>query len=322
MHDFNNMKAMAFAPAAVHAAFLGFPASTGLPRRPASTSAYTVVDAVIAPPERVAAAFSEALCYMPYTYQPQDPNAALGGPRLTTAAILARGLSTTPPSPAIVAIWAEEGLSASQLGIGSSGGAARQPRVLVSFNRWSKTDPRQWRTWMNILLQQPDAILWLYGGTSAPCHWRAPQPLDSATERYGGACNETAAPHIHHLWQEAAAAGVHPRRIVFAPKRARAAHLHRHWAADVLLDSRIYGAHTTASDGLYTGLPLVTTLGRDFAARVGTSLLRAMSPEATMGVTHTQREYEDVALLMVRDTALNSALRATSQLFDSCADRP
>ena len=69
--------------------------------------------------------------------------------------------------------------------------------------------------------------------------------------------------------------GVAPERLVFAPKLPHAEHLARHVHADLFLDTFNVNAHTTASDALWAGLPVVTLAGRQFAARVGASLLRA-----------------------------------------------
>lgn len=85
--------------------------------------------------------------------------------------------------------------------------------------------------------------------------------------------------HMTALWAEAAAAGIHPSRIIVAGRSPRASHLYRHYAADIMLDSRLYGAHTTAADGFFTGLPIVTMPGASFASRVGASLAAGMGSD-------------------------------------------
>jgi predicted O-linked N-acetylglucosamine transferase (SPINDLY family) len=98
-------------------------------------------------------------------------------------------------------------------------------------------------------------------------------------------------------------------------------HLARHRCADLFLDTLPYNAHTTASDALWAGLPLVTCQGRAFAGRVAASLLQAVGlPEL---VTTTLADYEALALRLARDPALLAGIRAklargrqTQPLFD------
>ena len=71
-------------------------------------------------------------------------------------------------------------------------------------------------------------------------------------------------------------------------------HLARHRAADLFLDTHPYNAHTTASDALWTGLPVLTFLGESFPSRVAASLLNAI--ELTELITRTQQEYEALAI--------------------------
>lgn len=352
-HDLNDFTTLARRPARyAQAAFLGFAGTSGMRRGPRSRSDQsqppapldaTVVDRVIAPVESAHAMFSESLWYMPRTYQPQDPDQPLGAPRLVremaggdagwreaTRELRAReGLPLRAPPPLIgasasadspaddprVSASGERALritveDASLIAPAASSsakyavGAAAPPFVFASFNRWSKHEPRMWDTWMGALGRAPGSVLWLYGGGSEP-------------RVFVSVANSSLSPapgHVANLWAEAAARGVHPSRLIFAPRRTRPAHLHRHYAADVMLDSLVYGAHTTAADGLYTGLPLLTLAGEGMAARVGASLLGAattgshngdpsMSGEGgpsdaiahTFGVSHSLREYADVA---------------------------
>jgi len=110
------------------------------------------------------------------------------------------------------------------------------------------------------------------------------------------------------LAREAAARGVAPERIVFAPKLPPPDHLARHRLADLFLDTLPYNAHTTASDALWAGLPLVTCAGGTFAGRVAGSLLRTIGlPEL---VTTSLVEYEALALRLGFDADLLAALRA------------
>jgi protein O-GlcNAc transferase len=111
-------------------------------------------------------------------------------------------------------------------------------------------------------------------------------------------------------------------RLVFAPRCAPAEHLGRHRAADLFLDTWPYNAHTTASDALWAGLPLLTRRGEAFAGRVAASLLHASGlPEL---VTQSAEDYVHTALQLAREPARLAALRrrlathgARSPLFDT-----
>ena len=110
-----------------------------------------------------------------------------------------------------------------------------------------------------------------------------------------------------NLRREAEARGVAGERLVFAPRMDLAEHLARHRAADLFLDTLPYNAHTTASDALWAGLPVVTCAGRSFAARVAGSLLHAVGlPEL---VTTSLAEYEALALALARDPGRLAELR-------------
>jgi predicted O-linked N-acetylglucosamine transferase (SPINDLY family) len=124
--------------------------------------------------------------------------------------------------------------------------------VFCSLNGSQKTTPRTFRRWMMILGAVPDSVLWLLSAT-----------------------NET----NERLRQAAAASGIAPERIVFAPKLPNPEHLARYPLADLFLDSSPYGAHTTAADSLWMGVPIVTFTGRTFAARVCASVVRAAGLE-------------------------------------------
>ena len=107
--------------------------------------------------------------------------------------------------------------------------------VFCSFNGMHKTTSRTFRRWMMILASVPDSVLWLLSAT------------DETNER---------------LRQAAVAFGIAPDRIVFAQKLRNAEHLARYPLADLFLDSSPYGAHTTAADSLWMGVPIVTFTGR------------------------------------------------------------
>jgi predicted O-linked N-acetylglucosamine transferase (SPINDLY family) len=133
---------------------------------------------------------------------------------------------------------------------------------------------------MRLLQQAPGSVLWLLGDNAA-----AQANLKSA----------------------AVARGIDPARLVFAPRLKLDAHLARHARADLFLDTVPYNAHTTASDALWAGLPVLTLMGQTFAARVAASLLCALG--LTELITHTAAEYEALALDLTRDPVRLAALR-------------
>ncbi|HEU0096793.1 MAG TPA: hypothetical protein VFQ52_10075, partial [Rhizomicrobium sp.] len=125
-----------------------------------------------------------------------------------------------------------------------------------------------------------------------------------------------------NLLAAAAARNADPARLIFAPRVAPADHLARHRFADLFLDTLPYNAHTTASDALWAGLPVVTCPGAAFDGRVAASLLSTIGlPEL---VTHSLQDYEALALVLAGDTTRLAALRETlarnrtqSPLFDT-----
>jgi len=126
----------------------------------------------------------------------------------------------------------------------------------------------------------------------------------------------------HNLAEAAAARGVDPARLIFAPRILPEAHLARHRLADLFLDTLPYNAHTTASDALWAGLPVLTCQGRQFDGRVAASLLETLGlPEL---VTHSLEDYEALALALAREPHRLASLRArlgerrlSSPLYDT-----
>jgi predicted O-linked N-acetylglucosamine transferase (SPINDLY family) len=122
--------------------------------------------------------------------------------------------------------------------------------------------------------------------------------------------------------REAQARGVAPERLVFAPRAKPDQHLARHRLTDLFLDTLPYNAHTTASDALWMGLPLVTCPGSTFPGRVAASLLHAIGmPEL---VTASLADYEALALKLAREPAALAAIRTklaanrdTHPMFDT-----
>ena len=125
-----------------------------------------------------------------------------------------------------------------------------------------------------------------------------------------------------NLRKEALKRGVDSDRLIFAKRIPVAEHLARHRLADLFLDTFPCNAHTTASDALWGGLPLLTLAGESFASRVAASLLNAIQlPEL---ITTTEEEYEALAIELATHpeklTAIRQKLeknRLTTPLFDT-----
>lgn len=173
---------------------------------------------------------------------------------------------------------AERQISRAELGLPSEG------FVFCCFNNNYKIVPGTFDSWMRILQAVPDSVLWLFQD------------------------NEDAAANLR---KEAALRGVEPARLVFAERLPLDEHLARHRLADLFLDTLPYNAHTTASDALWAGLPVLTLAGKAFAGRVAASLLTAVGlPEL---ITTTPQAYEARAIHLAGHPAELSALRERLQ---------
>ncbi len=166
--------------------------------------------------------------------------------------------------------------------------------VFCCFNNSYKISPFIFDIWMRLLQQVPNSVLWLIEGHPAACQ---------------------------NLRDEAGQRGVAPERLVFAPKVASSVHLARHRHADLFLDTLPVNAHTTSSDALWTGLPVLTCMGQTFASRVAGSLLSAVGlPEL---ITYSLEDYEAMALKLATSPVLLARIkhklqqqRESSALFD------
>ncbi|HMM56384.1 MAG TPA: hypothetical protein PKD77_02170 [Rudaea sp.] len=167
--------------------------------------------------------------------------------------------------------------------------------VACSFNQSWKFAPKLWGIWMRALQAHSRLVLWLIEDN----RW--------ATQNLRGA---------------AAHAGIAPERIIFAPRLPHPEHLARIALADIALDTAPCNSHTTGSDALWMGVPMLTLRGASFDARVGESLLRAVGlPEL---VAHSLEEYEsNLDTLLTAPSALADikatllAARSTLPLFDT-----
>jgi predicted O-linked N-acetylglucosamine transferase (SPINDLY family) len=167
--------------------------------------------------------------------------------------------------------------------------------VLACFNNSYKYSPESLARFWRVLAAQPATVLWL---------------LDGRLPEIGA-----------NLRALARAAGIDPARLHLLPKQPHAAYLASYRHADLFLDTTPYNAHTTASDALWAGCPVLTVPGATFAARVAGSL------NATLGLDQLNARDDDdfvarasalagdrVALAALRARLVE--VRARSPLFD------
>jgi predicted O-linked N-acetylglucosamine transferase (SPINDLY family) len=167
--------------------------------------------------------------------------------------------------------------------------------IFCCFNNNYKILPTTFEGWMRILKAVEGSILWLLQDNS----WS-----------------------VENLKKEAEKQGLAPDRLVFAERLPSPEHLARHRHADLFLDTFPYNAHTTTSDALWAGLPVLTLMGKSFASRVAASLLNAVGLSEL--ITNTQEEYESLAIDLamnpqnIADLKLKLARnRLTTPLFDT-----
>jgi len=164
--------------------------------------------------------------------------------------------------------------------------------VFCNFNHVYKLTPDTFACWMRILKQVPGSVLWLLQG---------PPPL------------------AQNIAGHAQANGVAPERILYAPHQPPEKHLARLSLADLFLDQLPYNAHTTGSDALWAGVPLITQAGSAFPGRVAASLLAAAGlPEL---VTQSRDAFEALAVQLAskpeRLAAVKKRLTHDCPLFDT-----
>ena len=174
-------------------------------------------------------------------------------------------------------------------------GLPEQGLVFCSFNQSYKFDPDTFGIWCRLLDEVPGSVLWLL---TAP------------------------APAVANLQREAQARGIAPERVIFAPVKHMTEHLGRLQLADLALDTFPVTSHTTASDALWAGVPLVTRIGDSFVSRVPASLLNTLGlPEL---VTRDQQAYYALARALALDPLRLAEIRQrlnerrlSSPLFDT-----
>ncbi|KAE9349320.1 hypothetical protein PF008_g6951 [Phytophthora fragariae] len=229
---------------------------------------YVIVDKYVTPPAELASAFTEKLVVMPHSYQVNYYKQVLG----SSKSIHRRS-----------DLWQTDDKEVKDDGF-----------LFVNFNKIDKLEASVFSTWMTILRRVPRSSLLLLD----------PGRLildDDATESI------TSRQIKKNLWREAQAQGISTRRVRFVSRTAKLEHLQRHCTGGLFLDTFIYGAHSTATDALYAGLPVLTLAGHSFASRVGVSLLENLGMQEL--VTFSRKEYEDLAVYLARTPSVLSQLK-------------
>jgi len=247
--------------APVQVCYLGFPGTSG-----ADFFDYTIADERIIP-DSARRYYTEHILYLPDSFQPNDDTRALS----------------------------QEPLSRAQFGL------PEDKIVFCCFNKLYKLNPEVFESWMSILKQVPESVLWLY------------------TEDEIARVN---------LRKAASKAGVQQQRLVFAGRTEKYDHhLARYRLADLFLDTFPYTAHTTASDAMWAGLPVLTRSGQSLASRVGESLLHTLGLDEL--VTHSIPEFVSKAVAIAQEGSatdrkgfdrlkrLLSEARETSSLYNT-----
>ncbi|KAG7391401.1 hypothetical protein PHYPSEUDO_004936 [Phytophthora pseudosyringae] len=216
---------------------------------------YVIVDKFVAPPAELASAFTEKLVVLPNCYQVNYYDQVLASSeRISRRSDL----------------WEVE-----KEEVDHDDGF-----MFVNFNKIDKLKASVFSTWMAILRRVPrSSLLLLDPGRNVPG--------DDATE------SVTSREVKKNLWKQAHAQGISSGRIRFVSRIPKVEHLQRHRFEGLFLDTFIYGAHSTATDSLYAGLPVITLAGDSFASRVAVSLLENLSMQEL--VTFSIKEYEDLA---------------------------
>ena len=161
----------------------------------------------------------------------------------------------------------------------ATAGLPEEGFVFCCFNQAFKFTPQVFDVWCRLLQAVPGSVLWLL----------------SSREAEG------------NLRNEARQRGIDGARLIFAPDLPQASHLGRLQLADLVLDTAPYGAHTTASDALWAGAPIVTRPGPTFPSRVAGSLLHAIGlPEL---IVEDQDDYFELAHALATDTARLAQIR-------------
>ncbi len=159
-------------------------------------------------------------------------------------------------------------------------GLPKNKFILCCFNQHQRISPTIFSIWMNILKNNSQSVIWLLE--------------DNILSK-------------KNLINEAEKKGIEKNRLIFAKRIEISDHLERIKLADLFLDTYPYSAHTTCSDALRSGLPVVTMIGKTFASRVASSLLTTMN--LTELITDTYENYEKLINNLINDQILFKNLK-------------
>lgn len=246
---------MAYRPASLQVAYLGYPGSAANPHID-----YIVSDRFVTPDSSIPF-YTETFCRLPHTYQCNDSK---------------RHLASNPGTRAM------HGLPDDKF-------------VFGAFNQSYKVDRTSFSVWMRVLNEVPNSVLWTLGQSPAA---------------------------IENLSRYAQLAGIPKERLIFAPFAAPQEHLARLQLADAVLDTLTCNGHTTTSDALWAGIPVITCRGGHFPSRVSESLLNAIEMPELVGENHD--DMVRIAKHISTDTEYRlklkeklAAKRVDSPLFDT-----
>ena len=213
--------------APIQVSYLGYPGTTG-----ANFIDYIIADNILINEEN-RKFFSEKIIFMPDSYQANDNEKKISTKKLSR----------------------------------EDYGLPKDKFVFCCFNKIAKINRKEFDTWLNILKQSSESVLWLLSENNVA---------------------------ISNLKNYAKKNGVDPNKIIFSSKQKLDIHLARHKLADLFLDTFTCNAHTTASDALWAELPIITKLGNTFASRVTSSLLTSIGLYEL--ITYNINDYESLAI--------------------------
>jgi predicted O-linked N-acetylglucosamine transferase (SPINDLY family) len=229
---------------------------------------FIVVDRKVVPAEH-AKFYSEKLLFLPPSYQVSYYD---GYPELSH--------SVEPP---LHIDFSYKQRLRSELGLPTDSSAI----ILCNFNKLDKLEPESFSIWMQIMSRVRHSHLWLLLPSKE-------------TEK-----NDIAVKNLLSISQ---LFGIEKHRIIFAPRISKAVHIRRHLAADLFVDTIVYGAHSTSTDALRGALPVLTMEGGEFPNRVVSSLYASfdsIAPAAGMNLGHlvcnSAKEFEDIAVRLLSD---------------------
>jgi len=144
--------------------------------------------------------------------------------------------------------------------------------VFCCFNTTHKINPKIFDSWVNILKKVNNSVIWLLENNNIS---------------------------QKNLKKEAILRKIDPERIIFCKRTSSKEHIKRYQLADLFLDTFPYGAHTTANEALFSGLPIITIIGESFQSRVCSSLLTTIGLKEL--ITNSYDEYENLAINIAKN---------------------